>query len=277
MQQYNWVLRITVLRVELLTALLLASCSVLLAQKAERENKVPTPAELQGVTARGRLLAEYDVASWHATDIIQDLKPDKGSTRYYIAKKEDSKWTVVFGRLGEAHDKFLIVYQAIQGSRLEFFTAKKYDPPLESTDFYFSAAKAFDAALNDFKGHNRPYNAYVIPSATGQLYVYLLPAQTKEGIYPLGGDVRYTFTEDGNSLLEKRQMHKTIIDFDFDDKSGRIKKIESGFHTHVLSLTPEDSDVFHVLSRKPSIPEYVGTLDRKIYVIYSDGTISLGK
>lgn len=70
-----------------LPMILLASCSIHLAQKAEQENKVPTPADLQPTTARGRTLAEYDVASWHATDVVQDLKPEKGSTRYYIAKK----------------------------------------------------------------------------------------------------------------------------------------------------------------------------------------------
>jgi hypothetical protein len=66
-------------------------------------------------------------------------------------------------------------------------------------------------------------------------------------------------------------MPKSILEF-------AVKKdTASGYHTHVLSLTPEDSDVFYVLTRKPSIPEYVGTLDKKIYVIQPDGTILLGK
>lgn len=254
-----------------LPALLLASCSLLLAQKAERENKVPTPEDLRAVTARGKILAEYDVAAWHATDVIQDLKPEKGGTRNYIAKKTDAGWVVVFGRLSDAHDRFLILYQANQGTRPDFFTDKKYDPPLESTDFYFYAAKAFEAALKDLGPVDRPYNAYAIPSETGQLYVYLLPAQTENGVYPLGGDVRYTFTASGDTMVEKRQMHKSILDFAI--KKGSV----SGYHTHVLSLTPEDSDVFHVLARKPSIPEYVGTFDKKIYIIQTDGTILLGK
>lgn len=249
---------------------LLCSCA-LLAQKAERENKVPSPADLQAIAARGRRLAEYDVAAWHATDVIQDLNPVKGSTRYYIAKKTDSGWVVVFGRLNDAHDKFLTLYEAAQGTRPDFFTDKKYDPPRESTDFYLSAAKAFDSALKDLGAVSRPYNAYAIPSEGGQLYVYLLPAQTENGTYPLGGDVRYTFTTDGGSMLEKRQMHKSILEF-------AIKKdTVSGYHIHVLSLTPEDSDVFYVLTRKPSIPEYVGMLNKKIYVIQTDGTILLGK
>jgi hypothetical protein len=254
-----------------LPLLLLASCSFLLAQKAEHENKVPTAEDLRAITARGKMLAEYDVAAWHATDVIQDLKPVEGSTRNYIAKKTDAGWVVVFGRISDAHDKFLILYQANQGTRPDFFTDKKYDPPLENTDFYFYAAKAFEAALKDLGAVNRPYNAYAIPSETGQLYVYLLPAQTENGVYPLGGDVRYTFTANGDSMVEKRQMHKSILDFAV--KKGSV----SGYHTHVLSLTPEDSDVFHVLARKPSIPEYVGTFDKKIYIIQTDGTILLGK
>jgi hypothetical protein len=243
----------------------------LYARKAEQENRVPTAADLQAITARGKLLAEYDVAAWHATDVVQDLKPEKGATRYYIASKTDRGWVVVFGRLNDAHDKFLTVYQASEGTKPEFFTAKEFDPPQESADFYLYAAKAFGAALKDLGAVNRPYNAYAIPSENGQLYVYLLPAPTDERPHPLGGDVRYTFTADGTTMLVKRQMHKTVLDTTYGEKTV------AGYHVHVLTLSPEDSDVFFVLSRKPRIPEYVGTQDKKIYVIQTDGTILLGK
>jgi len=243
---------------------------------ARGKKDLPSQVELAAVTARGRIMAEYDTAAWHATDVVQDLKPATGSTRYYIAKKEGAAWVVVFGRLSEQHDKFLVVYQATQGTQPEFFTAKKFDPPSESADFYFHAAKAFDSALKDLGPVSRPYNAYAIPAESGELYVYLLPAQTKDGVYPLGGDVRYTFTADGGTLLQKHPMHKTILEFDFNLKPGQ-PKTEASFHTHVLSNRPEDSDVFYVLTRKLSIPEYVGTLDKKIFVIQPDGTIALGK
>lgn len=133
----------------------------------------------------------------------------------------------MFGRFNDAHDKFLILYQATQGTRPEYFTAKKFDP-LENTDFYFSAAKAFEVALKDLGPVNRPYNVYAIPTETGQLYVYLLPAQTKDGIYPLGGDVRFTFAPDGSTILEKRQMHKTILEFDSIPRE-RSRKLKAEF------------------------------------------------
>jgi hypothetical protein len=261
----------------ILPLLVVLLCLFASAKKRAEKEDLPSSVELAAITARGKILAEYDVAAWHATDVIQDLKPTEGSVRRYIAKKTDAGWVVVFGRLSEAHDKFLIAYQANQGSRPEYFNDKKYDPPVEDTAFYLFAAKAFETALRDLGPVNRPYNSYAIPSETGQLYVYLLPAQTTTGVYPLGADVRYTFTADGNSILEKHPMHKTVLEFDSREKSTDSKKLEAGLHTHVLSNRPEDSDVFYVLSQRPSIPEYVGTMDKKIWVINTDGTILLGK
>jgi hypothetical protein len=257
--------------------LVVIALSLALTAKEKKVDDSPSAEELAAITARGRIMAEYDVASWHATDVVQDLKPAEGSIRYYIAKKGTGGWVVVFGRLNEAHDKFLIAYQATQGTRPEFFTAKRFDPPIENADFYFFAARALETALKDIGSVKRPYNPYAIPSESGQLYVYFLPAQTKDGVYPLGGDVRYTFASDGNTLLEKHLMHKTVLEFDSNAKPDGIKKIEASWHTHVLSNRPEDSDVFYVLARKPAIPEYVGTMDKKIWVIHTDGTIVLGK
>ena len=216
-------------------------------------------------------MKDYDVASWHATDAVLALKPAEGSTRSYLAKKVDSGWTVVFGKLNEGHDKFLIVYEAVQGSSPEEFKVTKRDPPVEDAGFYLSGAKATEKALADFPLEKRPYNTYVLPRADGQLYVYLLPATNENGVYLLGGDIRYLFSDDGNSILERHPMHKTSLEFR--PNSTTI----SGLHTHVLTNCPEDSDVFYVLNRKPTIPEYIGTMDRKMYVVQTDGTLLLGK
>jgi len=45
----------------------------------------------------------------------------------------------------------------------------------------------------------------------------------------------------------------------------------------VLSNRPEDSDVFYVLTRRPSIPEFVATMDKRVWMIDKDGTIKLSK
>ena len=57
----------------------------------------------------------------------------------------------------------------------------------------------------------------------------------------------------------------------------RDVKPEMGFHVAVVDDVPEDSDVFYVLSRKPTIPEMIATRNF-VYRIGVTGTIDyLGK
>jgi hypothetical protein len=98
------------------------------------------------------------------------------------------------------------------------------------------------------------------------------PGQTKAGIYPLGGDARYLVSVDGTRILAKRQMHKSVIE----SRPPKGKKVEAGFHTHVLSDLPEDSDVLHVLQQNPSVPEFVST-SHFLYEIAADGSIQVKK
>jgi len=243
--------------------LLLAS----IATSAQTERTTPaTEAELAQITERGRNLAAYDVAAWYGTDAVLALKPAEGSVVRYIAKQTGDRWTVAFGRLNEARDKFLIAYEATQGSTPKEFKASSLGPPREDTAFFLFAARAIDTALADFKGEARPYNVAVLPAPSDRLYVYVVPAQTQNGVYPLGGDARYLISGDGLKLIEKRQMHKAIIEF-----SG-ASNAEAGYHTAVLDEIPEDTDVFHVLARRPSLPEWIATKSF-VYQIQIDGSI----
>ena len=113
----------------------------------------------------------------------------------------------------------------------------------------------------------------VLPGPSNRLYVYVLPAQTKPDIYPLGGDARYLMTADGGSIVEKRQLHKSIIEIDQRSMIPEGATPAGGTHTHVLSDVPEDTDVFHVLTRQPPQPEFIGTRSGTFYEISSDGTI----
>lgn len=245
------------------TLIIFLSASFALAQRTNP----PSKAELAEISERGRQLAAYDVAAWHATDAVQALNPAEGSVARYIARKTDSGWTIIFGRFNEKRDKFLIVYEAIQGASPVEFNVKKYDTPKEDSGFYFSAAKAMETAIADFRGENRPYNAAVLPAKSDQMYVYIVPAQTKNGIYPLGGDARYLISKDGSKIVEKRQLHKTILEFQVAENAA------AGYHTAILDDIPEDTDVFYVLSRKPSMPEYIAT-SKYVYRIEQDGTIN---
>lgn len=235
-----------------------------------QQNKPPSDSELAAITARGRMLAEYDVASWHATDAVVALKPAQGVVGRYIARKTDGRWVVVFGRFNETKDAFLIAYEATQGTSPEEFAVKTYDPPLKDTGFFYAAAEGIQISLENSHLERRSYNTYVLPLDSGQFYVYVLPAQTTADAYPLGGDTRYLLASDGSKIIETRQLHRTILETKHARSSN--KKTAGAFHTHVLTDTPEDTDVFHVLRQSPPVPEFVGTKSGT-YVINTDGTI----
>ncbi len=255
-------------------ALVFAVLLLCVAALAEK-NKPLSSSELAQITARGRLLAQYDEAAWHATDAVLAQKPENGTIQRYVAKHTEGGWSVAFGHFNERKDKFLVAYEAVQGATPEQFSVKKFDPPMEDSGAYFLGAKAIETALRDFERQERPYNTMVLPMESNQMYIYIVPAQTADGVYPLGGDARFLISADGNIIVEKRQLHKTILEVKNSSADGR--KQVAGLHTHVITDAPEDTDVFHVLRQKPPLPEYIGITKNLTYVVEVDGTIHVAK
>ncbi len=226
---------------------------------------------LAGVTDRGRALYAYDQAAWHATDAFFELKPNTEGLTHYICVKGPSGWVVTFPKWNEMHDKLLVVYEATE-SALGKYEARAFDQPWEASDALVAKERALELALTDFGHHNRPYNSAVLPAPAGNLFIYLYPGQTKDTVWPLGGDVRYTISPDGKQIVEKRELHKTILDIEFKPDVHPV----AGYHTHILSEVPEDTDVLYVLNRRPLIPEFIGTAKQK-FVVQVDGSITVEK
>jgi len=250
----------------------LISCASLLAQTEQK----PEAAKLDftAITARGKLLAEYDAAAWHSTDAVQALNPKQGSVNKYIARKTNAGWTVMYGHIAPTWDKFLIAYEAVQGDKPEKFTVKEHNPPVEDTGYFLHAARANETVRTNYIHENRAYNVSVLPAASGNFWVYILPAQLTEGPYPLGGDARFLVSEDGWRILAKAQLHDQVIDEPDDAKVQPPPKSRS--HSDTLTEVPVETDVFYVLSRKPLVPEYV-TAGKQKFLIKVDGTIELTK
>ena len=230
--------------------------------------------ELAAISERGRELAGYDAAAWHASDALQAKQPKEGSVTRYIARKVDKKWSVAFGRLDEKAEKFVVAYEAIEGEKPDEFNIKENIPPKEDTGFFLSAAKAIDTSLKDFvehfEGEQRPYNVAILPEEKGQVWVYLVPAPTKPNVWPLGGDVRYVISADGMKVVSKRQLHKSVIEVE--PPKNKDNQQVAGMHTHVLDDVPEDTDVLHVLTRKPAVPEMVITKEF-VFQVEPDGSV----
>jgi len=72
--------------------------------------------------------------------------------------------------------------------------------------------------------------------------------------------------------VDKRQLQEAILEIQ-PSLTPKGTKVAGGIHKDVLSDVPEDTDVFYVLTRQPSYPEFVATKDKKLYEISTDGTI----
>ncbi len=235
--------------------------------------KPPTQAVLDSITARGRMLAEYDKAVEFASDEVSnsvEAKPPNDRIKRYIAVKEKTGWKVYFGRLDAKESAYLVAYEAVQkGSSLQAFQVKDHKEPLAMKGFLVSAAKAITLALGSFKTEKRPYNVAALPAPNGQIWVYVFPARTKADVWPLGGDARYLISGDGTKIVATHRMHNTILELPAPPEG---ETPAAGYHTAVLDTVPEDTDVFHVLSRHPTRPEYVVT-QNFVYMIQNDGSI----
>ena len=221
------------------------------------------------ITERGRRLAEYDVAAWYASDAVVALKPAAGSVTRYIARKNGDLWIVAFGRLNEKRDKFLIAYEATQGTHAKEFGVKKFETPKEDTGFFLSAAKAIDTSLAEFKARSQTLQCCGTAGSLESSVCVRCPAQTEAGTFLLGGDVRYLVSADGSRLSKSG----SYIFPSLSSRRLQEEKVEAGFHIAVLDDIPEDTDVFHVMSRKPSVPEWVAT-NQFVFRIEPDGTIN---
>src|SRR5947209_20503487 len=79
-------------------------------QPVRQRDKPADATELSQISDRGRLIASYDAAAWHATDAVKALNPPKDSVGMYIGRRTPDGWQIAFGRLDNTHEKFLLAY-----------------------------------------------------------------------------------------------------------------------------------------------------------------------
>lgn len=253
---------------------LVCTLAALLATPARGQSSpLPSEQELAGITQRGTVLAAYDAAISHAAAALAISQPVAGKVERYIARQTATGWTVDFGRLNADGTKFLTAYEAIQTDAPNHFAVGQFDPERTDTGFNLFAARGIELALRDFGRFTCPYRVAALRTGSAGILIYLYPAQTKDGVYPYGGDVRYLVSPDGTSTLNKHPMHKDILE-SIPAQTAEGATPAAGYHTDALSEQPEDTDVFLVLSRQPRMPEYV-TAGGHIFKIEADGAITV--
>jgi len=272
-------------------ALALAAAAPLLAQSplpdtsgATKSTPTPTTAaapdsappsadSLAAISRRGRAIAEADHVVWLASGAIASSDLPVDSIRRFIPRRTDRGWEVAAGTLSDDGSAYMISRLATPGIQPDVWASSLFDPALPDTGYFARAARAVESALTMFQPvEQRPYIATVLQADDGPWWhVYLYPAPTVEGTWPRGGDMRFRVSADGRIVTEARRLHETITEYSVRTARSATTKAGDG-QPAVSGNAPEDTDVFHVIQRRPALPELM-TVGRFQYQIDVDGGI----
>lgn len=224
----------------------------------------PSNQQLSEISARGRDLYEYDLAAWVGTDAVMKLSPDENLVSHYLILKNNAGYKVYFGKVDG--DAFAVSYSAELGPDFKVKKKQRHKLPLRESGLPFAMAKALEIVKADLPALDGPYNSIVIPFLD-HILVYFVPASEEEGYYRLGKDFRYKIASDGSRIIEKSQLHESLI-----NTPPPPPGVEAGFHSLVLTELPTETDVLYVMVRKPKLPEFVKS-KKYSFQILPDGSI----
>lgn len=233
----------------------------------------PSTDSLHAITRRGRSLLEHDRAAWLATGAMTLPYGQESGVRRLIAQKTSNGWEVALGQLSESRAELMISTIAAPGMQTTW-SSRQFDPPLADTGYYARAARAIETSLEMFLPvARRPHIATAVPAEDGPWWwVYVYPAPLQDGVWPRGGDMRFRVSADGRVITETRRLHEAITEYSV--RSARMTASTPDGQSIVEGNAPEDTDVFHILQRRPALPELM-TAGKYRYRIDVDGRISL--
>jgi hypothetical protein len=224
---------------------------------------------LQAVTAWGRWLFTYDAACWVATDSVMATHPDSSTLGVYVAIQVGDQWVVAFGRVDST--RFQMSHEVIVDSTNRVAASASHSPDHDAPDVLLRAARAFQTGVAAFGRPSRPYNPMVLPQSNGTWSVYLVPAETSSDSVYIGGDVRYTVSSDGLSIIDTTELHSSLL---VAAKPPANMQQAAMVRSSGLLPMPCETDVFYVLRQHPRVVHYIAAGERA-YVVDVDGEIRL--
>jgi len=203
----------------------------------------------------------------------RDSSQQPGAIRQWIARKTEHGWEVAAGEVAPTGDAFLVSVIARPGMQTTW-ASQPFDPPYPDSGYFARAGRAIATALVMFHPlARRPHIATAVPADDGPWWwVYVYPAPLEQGLWPRGGDMRFRVSADGRVITDARRLHDDITEYSV--RTARSANSPLDRQPIVRGNVPEDTDVFHVLQRRPALPELM-TAGRHRYRIDVDGSIRL--
>jgi hypothetical protein len=231
----------------------------------QKDATKPIPAELQAAVSRaeflGRQIYLHDRAAWLATDAMfadKRMRERKNTIGGWLTEPTAHGIRVIFI---SRDDTPVRVYEIEMDEAERLSEATIASPePLTADHLAQLRARALTRSQT-YMACAKTYNAVSMPSADG-IRVYLMPAFSEHGVYPLGGYHLYRTDASGENIVESRKFSNGCIDHrDSTKKSPKGAKVAYGMFTHLLDPQPTEVHVFISLYAKT--PMMIMTLDNK--------------
>ncbi len=227
---------------------------------------------LSEISRQGKLLYAYDYVCRVGSDEVMSRRPDSGRLGMFLAYGDSSGWSVGFGRLSSRGEYFELAYEARCSGALTYRGLKMYVPAERDSSRFLPLAKAVRTVLRVFspRAKKYKYNYALLPGDPHCVDVYLYPAQADPGVYPLGGDERYTVSLSSDEITGLQYLHKSVIEYSVPSDTVNAS---ASFSSAILTKLPVATDVLFTLLRQPRMPHFVAVNETTLYRINTDGTI----
>ena len=203
--------------------------------------QIPSDDITRPIVEEGKRLYRLEMASWFGTDVFIANYTNKENIGGYFSYAKEAQTTCLFFSREEnpkvigtiTFDSTYNVETADTSFTERIFTSVE-------KDIYTIRSKALKEIQSDtlFKLYSNT-NLNLIPiESEGLKKVYVLTGPQEHGVVVFGNDYLLTF-DDGNNLIEKKQLHNNIIPINMEiediEEGG---KVVSSSHTHL----PETGD-----------------------------------
>lgn len=195
------------------TSLAAASLLLVASQGLGQEVRgVTVPQAVQRPVVEGRRIAEQNFALRHALKALESVNPKPSRVTLYITnRRDDDLWRVYFGSLDFPNRRFMVAYEAVQGSPGgEEFVVTSHPEDVPADEFVSRAAMALITALNVFEPPQITVYPHVFRESDGRWVTYFLPDLVPPGSMPQQVDSRVVVSPDTRSVLESTRFYAEI-------------------------------------------------------------------
>jgi len=245
-----------------------ATLAAMLATQAfaETDREIEFAAEIAEAERLGRIIYNYDIAVWRATDLLTERagRDLTGKIKGWIVEEAEEGERVLFyrgsnGQFTPAYSVEVRNGEAVSASYQAFSENDRLSP--SQLAMIRARETGADAGAS---GCAKAYNTVVVPDEATGYFVYILAASTEPGAVVLGGHWRHDVDSTGEKIVGFRKYTNSCLTLKSPKRSDRVVTVGL-LVSHLLTDHPTEIHVWASLLHDISF--FVATRDKRLWKV----------